>query len=660
MRTPVMMSMFALSAMMLLPVYGASVSVAEEESGFNLSFSEITARTRVVMAYGYLDGGNKPKGWDCLAQVSVVEPGAASMEVPFPEGWGRSVRFARFFLAEGSLLDYDSLVDSLTATEDGGYVNTGVFLRGTNWVEMTFTVPNNIPSSLWCFWCARYGTGSGSTWKTFTSFRLADGTFRFDMDSQAGNPMSRNLTPGTKMIMVGKPKDGLYIGPVGGVSGRYSTPKDTVSDDFVSGGPLVLLSYYNGYNIGFSSATFGGHLPCACHSVRILADDGNLVVHEYIPAVKDGVYGFYDTAEDHFVGGSSVDKLAVGGVIVKELPVPNFAPLAVSAAVSAGPVVVAELSQDGSGFDLEFSGLTNKASVIFAYGSVEGGDTADSWEHAAQYATVSAETRSLKIPALPGWGDSIRFARFFIADGNVLDYDILADSLTSTADGGYVNTGVFLGGTNWVEMAITVPDSFGSALSAFWCARFGSSAGSTWKTFTCFRLADGKLRLDVGAKAGTGVGHTFTAGAKAVLVGKPQEGLFVGENGGEPVRVAQPSDDVGDNFVSGGPLVLLSYYNGYNNGFASATFAGHLPCACHSVRILADGGRIVARNYIPAVKDGVPGFYDAISGTFAAGSDREKLAVGTQVFLPLALPSFPVMHASAVLRPRRGFTVICR
>ena len=659
MRTPVKMSMFALSAMMLLPVFAASVSVTEEESGFNLSFSGITARTRVVMAYGYLDGGNRPKGWDRLAQVSVVEPGAASMEVPFPDGWGRSVRFARFFLAEGPLLDYDSLVDSLTATADGGYVNTGVFLSGTNWVEMTFTVPDVI-NSLWCFWCARYGTGSGSTWKTFTSFRLADGTFRFDVGSQAGNTMSRSLTPGTKMIMVGKPKDGLYIGPVGGVSGRYSTPKDTVSDDFVSGGPLVLLSYYNGYNNGFSSATFGGHLPCACHSVRILADDGNLVVHEYIPAVKDGTLGFYDTAEDHFVGGSSADKLAVGELAVKGLPVPNFAPLAVSSAVSAGPVVVAELSQDGSGFDLEFSGLTNKASVIFAYGSVEGGDTADSWEHAAQYATVSAETRSLKIPALPGWGDGIRFARFFIADGNVLDYDSLADSLTSTADGGYVNTGVFLGGTNWVEMTITVPDSFGSSLSAFWCARFGSSAGSTWKTFTCFRLADGKLRLDVGASAGTGVGHTFTAGAKAVLVGKPQEGLFVGENDGELEKVAQPSDVVGDNFVSGGPLVLLSYYNGYNNGFSSATFGGHLPCACHSVRILADGGRIVERNYIPAVKDGVPGFYDAISGTFAVGADREKLSVGTQVFLPLDLPTFPVMHASAVLRPRRGFTVICR
>ena len=66
------------------------------------------------------------------------------------------------------------------------------------------------------------------------------------------------------------------------------------------------------------------------------------------------------------------------------------------------------------------------------------------------------------------------------------------------------------------------------------------------------------------------------------------------------------------------------------------------------------------RNYIPAVKDGVAGFYDAISGTFAAGANREKFAVGAQVFLQLDLPSFSVMHVSAVLRPRRGFTVICR
>lgn len=325
MRMYVMLSMFALSAVMLLPVCGASVSVTKEDSGFDLSFSAIPVRMKVVMAYGYLDGGDRPKEWDHLAQVSVVEPGAASMKVPFPEGWGCSVRFARFFLAEGPLLDYDSLADSLKATEDGGYVNTGVFLSGTNWVEMTFTVPDVIASSLWCFWCARYGTGSGATWKTFSCFRLADGKFRFDMDSHIGDSMLRNLTPGTKMIMVGKPQDGLYIGPVGGVSGRYSTPNDIVDGDFVSGGPLVLLSYYNGYNNGFSStATFGGHLPCACHSVRILADDGRIVERNYIPAVKDGVAGFYDAISGTFAAGANRENFAVGTQVFLPLDLPSF------------------------------------------------------------------------------------------------------------------------------------------------------------------------------------------------------------------------------------------------------------------------------------------------------------------------------------------------
>ena len=171
--------------------------------------------------------------------------------------------------------------------------NTGVVPGSKNTIEMKFEWEDNPSCANECLFCAR---GSTTSTATFTGFLIGT-KWRFDYNSATGGESDA----------VALQKGTLYVirDVAGTVSVNGTVVRELSAASFTVGGPLTLFSSY----VGSPGTSTDNFMHGKIYYLKIFADDGTTLLHDFVPWEKDGKVGLYDMTSSRFVT-ASVGSLA--------------------------------------------------------------------------------------------------------------------------------------------------------------------------------------------------------------------------------------------------------------------------------------------------------------------------------------------------------------
>ena len=240
----------------------------------------------LVMAYGADDRGTDIAAWDSALVLSPISAGETfDIVVPFPSGWGNTVKAMRFFATDRELR---------LASDGSSYLDTSWTNGSDHVIEMVFQ-PLSIPSNARAF----YGCRSGADARSVIMF--VDGSnFAIDFCNTSyrakGNVRSsayryRMLDSAEKRIVEWS-QDGIVVGAVTNATKCPAT--------FTCEGNAYLFAA-NDMSNGNPSILWSGNglQPINFYSLKVWTSDGTLCC-DILPCKMGGIAKVYDRVRKQY------------------------------------------------------------------------------------------------------------------------------------------------------------------------------------------------------------------------------------------------------------------------------------------------------------------------------------------------------------------------
>jgi len=280
--------------------------VNEVVSSFDVGFAATTDETpsTLIMAWGATDGGDTTNNWENVKVVGYVMPADVTKHIAAPDGCGISVFHARFFLASGTAVPYDTRYESFQRNGQG-YFDTGfipnqdtrvvadITVHGLEywfgaWREAYHDMPFAIrweitsPQKVYC------GYGGHNAFTKNMNIQV-DKRYVLDFNK---NVISMTCTDGT----LGFPTNNV------GIKKFSSSPNS-----------LYLWAFHEG--VATPKVETGGNTTF--HGCTIY--DNGVKVRDYIPVSKDGVYYMFDLV-NCVLNPFSAGMVPIAGAVVTDDP----------------------------------------------------------------------------------------------------------------------------------------------------------------------------------------------------------------------------------------------------------------------------------------------------------------------------------------------------
>lgn len=432
-------------------VQARSISIATRNTGYDgviqsveLAFGVAgeNETNRLFAVWGGAVGGVRPTDWDNRAEIALIPPETTSYTYAMPAGWETSVRAIRFYLVPTDL-PYDNVVTHLDSTGQE-YVDTGCTHTKDTRVEALLTLLTPVVGDYNVPFGARGALSSGS---------YADGLYVFTRYNKENKPgfargdrVSKEQLGTPSTLTIGKTYTFVVEGQrlswsLWGVENTPVHTLDYTGSQNTRGGATPMYVF---------TLNEGGSANTACNTkMRLFTftmTDGDTVLCDLLPVVKDGVGYLYDRASRTMKGNSS----GKGAFVVSTAPI-SFDEQTATATEVLEVGTAPQISVTGTNFvagtavSLELaldSGTQARPNVLYAaYGPTAGGEDPQGWAHFDRVGVVSPETTTLTYPLPAGWGTDVKVLRFFLAAPPAAEYDSAVEYLESTGRE-WINTGV--------------------------------------------------------------------------------------------------------------------------------------------------------------------------------------------------------------------------
>lgn len=236
--------------------------------------------------YGPTQGGAGTNGWAHCDRVAVLPPGPTALTYTLPETWGTDDLFLRFFLVSGRVPDYDYALDFLS-TSGLEYFLTDYTPTGRSVIETSARLRSIYVNST--LFCAR---GSRSDDRTFSLFNIGSLTqtavgWRRDYYYSTGSASHR---PDAETIYTLRmDSSGLTV------NGEPCVTSGAAPASFTAANPLMIFSSY----LETPTQAIGNSTSGDFFFLR--AWDNDTLSREYLPVVRDGITGLFETQSQTFL-----------------------------------------------------------------------------------------------------------------------------------------------------------------------------------------------------------------------------------------------------------------------------------------------------------------------------------------------------------------------
>ncbi|MDO5318957.1 MAG: DUF2341 domain-containing protein, partial [bacterium] len=381
----------------------------------------------------------------------------------------------------------------------------------------------------------------------------------------------------------------------------------------------------------------GGSANTACNTkMRLFTftmTDGDTVLCDLLPVVKDGVGYFYDRASRTLKGNGS----GKGAFVVSTAPI-SFDEQTATATEVLEVGSAPQISVTGTNFvagtavSLELAldpGTQARPNVLYAgYGPTAGGDGSDGWAHFDRVGVISPETTTLTYPLPAGWGTVVKALRFFLVAQPAADYDSAVEYLESTGQE-WINTGVRHTVSTTINcLADILSETVGSYNVPFGSRRPSPSTDHGVYFFTRY---NGRTR----------VGYTFGKGEKfddSLVLPMDRPILFrvdgldgsLYTNGARfaAVKAPQVSNKTAD-YEGVGPVLVFTMNETSTTDAVEPNTACNTKMRLRTFTMFNEVGKTVTCDLVPVVKNGTGYLYDRVSGGLLAnGSGAGDFIVG--------------------------------
>lgn len=352
---------------------GRAVAVGAEKAGgvIEAVISKAAGTTNVLfVAYGASPGGDTPESWANCERVCLVDGDAKTIDVTVP-GWGDTAAAMRFFLKEYVPYPFDAQVAWIQST-GSEYVDSCYTNRlGDTYAISYRTVQKDVDNII----MGACGTGgltervqmqmvgnaSGSSRKALYYALAYNNTY-----SGAGG---KYLELGTDITTQTEFLNGAQTSKVGHMGGTLTI---NIKKNDTSAPLCNVSSYIFARHRGDSNSV---DQKCTARLYSIKVTNGDSLVREFVPVVKNGVAGLYER-----VNGTCHWNISGAGAFLYGAAIPETGgepgAVAASSAVYLVPVASGTVALHGAyaatadiTVTLGSAGAAATANVVFEYGT---------------------------------------------------------------------------------------------------------------------------------------------------------------------------------------------------------------------------------------------------------------------------------------------------
>lgn len=321
-----------------------------------------------------------------------------------------------------------------------------------------------------------------------------------------------------------------------------------------------------------------------------------------------------------------------------------FFAFALSSVLANTGTVTAELSADGTAFNVTFANHANETNSLWVvYGASDKGASTNGWEHVERLGTVFPETNSWTYATPSGWGDTVKAIRFILSEVPY-DYDHSLDFIRSGTSG---NAGgqqriclddFTMKGSYCVRMKMREFKHISGNLTLF-STRAG--VGDVIPRFTLFWISGTNWRWDYGEKAGSNVSgaqaNTFyeiAVSGKNGVVNLADNTVIATKNGASTLTDAELTGK-------------LEFFCANNAAATMSNANGHMELYWAQVYDSPDADATLLVNLVPMVKNGRGGMYDTVRNKYYFS---DAIADFDLTYGPSRLESAKPFFTSAICR----------
>lgn len=269
--------------------------------------------------------------------------------------------------------------------------------------------------------------------------------------------------------------------------------------------------------------------------------------------------------------------------------------------------VAAELSADGTAFNVTFANHANETNVLWVvYGASDKGGGTNGWDVIERLGSVSPETDAWSYTAPGGWGDTVKAIRFLLSNDPWDDkYDYRLDFIRSSAKERIIldDFDLYLNYCVCAQMLIYSRQSSGNPA-------FFSNRGEVSSTpyFVLFAFGGTEWRFDYNQNnnakrvAGIETDALYDIAASSA-------GLFVN---GEHLENAMAAAATASEAKSNG---RLEFFCGSTTAKTLSNHTAHMNLYGAQIYDAPTGGDLLV-NLVPMVKDGRAGLYDTVRNVY--------------------------------------------
>ena len=367
-----------------LPSYADSITVAPVvdanrlETAFNLTL-DVSATRYLCAAWAETDKGANYTAWtnDNFEVLGEVDSSTTSWTFDAPKGWGDGIRALRFFLVEKESRPYDSRVEWIESTGQE-WINTGYIGACPDVYDMHFLM-----KAVGGYPIAAFGgssAGSNQRWSIIQLTTTSMYQIGFNAKWSNTHDATRNSIPAPEANVELFVRTSMASGSQTlSVSHRGFDDMDlAVATSLSESGAAANTTapvYLFARNCGNTSTdiTKGGTTdgPCSMRLFSCRIAHNGTTVRNFMPCMKDGKAGLYDTVLGNFHGNVSGKGAFVAGPVVEEQLLGAVAAFSATAAPVLPVAKISQVSATASsiGFSAALVHSAAAVSATFAYGN---------------------------------------------------------------------------------------------------------------------------------------------------------------------------------------------------------------------------------------------------------------------------------------------------
>ncbi|MBO7684526.1 MAG: hypothetical protein J6T51_07365 [Kiritimatiellae bacterium] len=271
---------------------GRTVAVGAEKDGgvIEAVVSKAAGTTNVLfVAYGAAQGGDTPESWANCERVCLVDGDAQTIDVTVP-GWGDTAAAMRFFLKEYVPYPFDAQVAWIQST-GSEYVDSYYTNRLGDTYTISYRTVQKTADNIIMGAC---GTGGLTERVQMQMVGNASGSSRNKLyhalayNNTFSSTSGKDLELGTDITTQTEFMDGAQTQKVGHMGGSLTI---SIQKTDTSAPLCNVSSYIFARHRGDSDSA---DQKCAARLYSIKVTNGDSLVREFVPVVKDGVAGLYE------------------------------------------------------------------------------------------------------------------------------------------------------------------------------------------------------------------------------------------------------------------------------------------------------------------------------------------------------------------------------